>query len=51
MKNFNPSAWAIEHSQMVIYLMLVIMAVVVAVMLLAFYLPLFQAISAVQRSL
>jgi type IV pilus assembly protein PilC len=32
-------------------IMLVIMAVVVAVMLLAFYLPLFQAISAVQRSI
>ncbi len=32
-------------------IMLVIMAVVVAVMLLAFYLPLFQAISAVQRNI
>jgi type IV pilus assembly protein PilC len=32
-------------------IMLVVMAVVVAVMLLAFYLPLFQAISAVQRSI
>ena len=32
-------------------IMLVVMAVVVAVMLLAFYLPLFQAISAVQRTI
>ena len=29
--------------------MLVVMAVIVAAMLLAFYLPMFQAISAVQR--